>query len=748
MPRRHVPTPLSGSVISPAVGTSTWDRSSASFRPSAASEPWQPHLGRDSNGADSSPTVSPGTHRPGARQQEYPHMTAVAVAANTRFPALRAVLWDCSPQGAPVELRPARLLPEVQLSAAVVDALIYAQPGQYFLLGKEVARRDRPGRREGRSPLFVAEALAAGRSTPEDVEVCVVEGDDGGFYVPAETLSLEPGGIGALVEAAHDALCHPGPLGALGRFRVRILAAGNRRTNSLAVAAHCVYVPAACSLTPILPCRVLPTQLSVAVGQVGAARETGFITIDDARRVVLLAEAGSLWADHALVGVWAAGVDGPEDPLVWGACLRFAYSRAIPDRATQRGGFLVVLYLADAIMPAFFHCRPREPDMAFTHLSLARNVGASSKDLALRFKDAVPDPRGAEEATHIDIPRSYIPTDTNDGSCASSPLRTPSGTPASGSPPRSLRGGGTSSKGTNSLANSVSGGFGHTVGQTTAGLPLQAQFEGGDLSAHAVAQNRRHAGSSSSRGSNHIYHEAPSALQSAAQVGDNDGAHGGVVIVERSAYEAQQRLVHELTSRVDELQQQIRAVLESGNKLADGPTAAKPYSPIRTEAGDRYLRQDSIASSSEDPFVMHIGATPLSRGGAWRAGLVGSGVIPSTTPLHGSATPLTHGSVLSPLGGGDSLGAFEGRYDPVILSSSPKVSPPRPGQVIAHSPSRGSHTQDSHHSSSAIDIPRIIDPDPPTGEGGFYSGSPSTGVRDRGTEALFLKYLGIGSDPQ
>jgi hypothetical protein len=755
VPRRYVPTPLSGAASSP-LGP-VLDRTSVSsfFSPSrggAATEHREDEAAAAAAAAaEASLSGSARAPRSGSwHQAEAPALpltatVGVAVAAATRFPAVRSVLWDCSPQGAPVELRPARLLPEVQLAAAVVEALIFAQPGQYYLTGKEVARRDRPGRREGRSPLFVAEALAACRFSPEDIDVTVVEGDEGGFYVPAETLCLEAGGLGALVEAAHDALGHPGPLGALGRFRVRILAAGNRRTRSLAVAAHCVYVPAACSLTPILPCRVLPTQLSVAVGQVGAARETGFITMDDARRVVLL--AGALWADHALVGVWAAGVDGPEDPLVWGACLRFAYSRAIPDRATQRGGFLVVLYLADAIVPSFFHCRPREPDTPFTHLSLARNVGMGDSDLVLRFKDAVPDPRGAEEVTSVEVPRSHIPVDTNEGSGASSPLRTPSRTPAAaGSPPRSVRGGGASSRGTNSLANSISGGFqgGHTLGQTVA---VQHPLQGGhpgltDLSGggggHVFHQQRRHAGSTSSRGSSHHLSEAASALPAALQTAAG-GSGSGVVIVERSAYEAQQRLVQELTLRVDDLQQQIRAVLGSG-ALAGGQ---KGFSPSRAP-GDHYnLRQDSIASSSDDPFVLHVGNTPSSRGGAGgRASGTGGGARPGTLSLIGSSTPLAHESVLSPLGGVESL----------LLSSSPTVSPPRLNQHLAPSPpsrvAQGSYAQDYNLASSSIDIPRIIDLDQQTGGGTLPPGSPGLGAKDRNTEALFLKYLGLGSETQ
>lgn len=46
-----------------------------------------------------------------------------------------------------------------------------------------------------------------------------------------------------------------------------------------------------------------------------------------------------------LVGVWVAGVTVPQHPLLLAACLRYAYSTALPDRAMQDGRtFLVAVY--------------------------------------------------------------------------------------------------------------------------------------------------------------------------------------------------------------------------------------------------------------------------------------------------------------------------------------------------------------------------------------------------------------------
>jgi hypothetical protein len=46
-----------------------------------------------------------------------------------------------------------------------------------------------------------------------------------------------------------------------------------------------------------------------------------------------------------LVGVWVRGVASPHHPLVFAACLRFAYGAAMLDRAIQPdGAFLVLIF--------------------------------------------------------------------------------------------------------------------------------------------------------------------------------------------------------------------------------------------------------------------------------------------------------------------------------------------------------------------------------------------------------------------
>ena len=80
---------------------------------------------------------------------------------------------------------------------------------------------------------------------------------------------------------------------------------------------------------------------------------TGFVTLDRARRVILLDESAIGTREEPVTGVWVRGVDGVDGAAVWAACLRFACSERL-NKLTQRGRFLLVAYVAGASVPQFF----------------------------------------------------------------------------------------------------------------------------------------------------------------------------------------------------------------------------------------------------------------------------------------------------------------------------------------------------------------------------------------------------------
>ena len=80
---------------------------------------------------------------------------------------------------------------------------------------------------------------------------------------------------------------------------------------------------------------------------------TGFVTLDRARRVILLDESAIGTREEPVTGVWVRGVDGVDVAAVWAACLRFACSDRL-NKLTQQGRFLLVAYVAGASVPQFY----------------------------------------------------------------------------------------------------------------------------------------------------------------------------------------------------------------------------------------------------------------------------------------------------------------------------------------------------------------------------------------------------------
>jgi hypothetical protein len=107
-------------------------------------------------------------------------------------------------------------------------------------------------------------------------------------------------------------------------------------------------------------------------------RRTGLLTMDASRRVVPLRDHGTGCGDPGcpVIGAWVAGADGPSDPLVYAACMRFMYARGIVDRAMQGSAFLVMIYPRDpAAPPAFYAARAEAPEAPFAHVRVVRNAG-------------------------------------------------------------------------------------------------------------------------------------------------------------------------------------------------------------------------------------------------------------------------------------------------------------------------------------------------------------------------------------
>ena len=82
--------------------------------------------------------------------------------------------------------------------------------------------------------------------------------------------------------------------------------------------------------TPLYALSILKTPLSDSLrdASLRAQLRTGFLTMDQTRRLVLLEETHQSVYEAPLVGIWASGVKAPDDPFAWAACVRFARMRA------------------------------------------------------------------------------------------------------------------------------------------------------------------------------------------------------------------------------------------------------------------------------------------------------------------------------------------------------------------------------------------------------------------------------------
>ena len=125
-----------------------------------------------------------------------------------------------------------------------------------------------------------------------------------------------------------------------------------------------------------------------------APTRTGFLTMDQTRRLVPLEETDPRARELPIVGVWVEGAGSVLHVSAWAACLRFARAENFRDKATQRGGFLLAVYRPGGREgPECFDARLEEPERldesgssksGFDDASAATNSPFAKMELNLR----------------------------------------------------------------------------------------------------------------------------------------------------------------------------------------------------------------------------------------------------------------------------------------------------------------------------------------------------------------------------
>ena len=313
-----------------------------------------------------------------------PHGWGGGAGRPHRFPRSRGVLWDRTAAGEPVRVHPLALAPRVELAGEAARALL-AEPA-----AGAGAFRARCLRQAGKLRLRVEAPLAAGEAAAPGAAGAVVEdrfglrirrapapeaeageaGEGGGGA--GDGAEAEDGGPADLPGALGAALASPGPFGlhqVLG-LDCRCAAAGG---GTLRVWGSLRLPAAPLRLKPLYPLLVCDTGLARSLRHTlgrsgipdGAAR-TGYLTMDQGRKLLPLLDSEPRALQVPLVGFWVAcGPAGVRDPLVWAAAVRFMHHPRLQDRALQGRSCLLLLFAARTGSPQCFEAAFEDADEAY-----------------------------------------------------------------------------------------------------------------------------------------------------------------------------------------------------------------------------------------------------------------------------------------------------------------------------------------------------------------------------------------------
>jgi hypothetical protein len=276
------------------------------------------------------------------------------------FPTTRALLWDHTAAGDTVHLGSHEMAPVVRLAPAARRAivrLLAARTGgsAAALVRWECAPRAAADAGlvlvledvvdEAAVPLGTGAAAAHLTKAPLRVlpppSPCVTAASAEQaarrlLGTPTEAATLADGFRAAC--ASNGELC----LGALLPVRLAVCASesadgGGDDAVRGAVAGTVVLPSATLRLTPLHPLRLCDTPLSrsLKAGQKAAtcgAVSSGFLTLDQARKLLPLMHSEPRTFDLPLVGVWVAGVSHPRHPAVWAAIQRYLFHANLQDK--------------------------------------------------------------------------------------------------------------------------------------------------------------------------------------------------------------------------------------------------------------------------------------------------------------------------------------------------------------------------------------------------------------------------------
>lgn len=276
------------------------------------------------------------------------------------FPTTRALLWDHTAAGENVHLGSHEMAPGVRLAPAAMRAIVRLLAIRTGGSAAALVRWECAPRAAADAGLVLvvedvvdeaavplcADTTAANLTkaplrvmpppSPSSTAASAEEAARRLLGTPAEQATLADGFRGAC--ASNGELC----LGALLPVRLAVCAAegtvgGGGGDVRGAVAGTVVLPSTTLRLTPLHPLRLCDTALSrsLKAGQKAAtcgAVSSGFLTLDQARKLLPLMHSEPRTFDLPLVGVWVAGVSHPRHPAVWAAIQRYLFNANLQEK--------------------------------------------------------------------------------------------------------------------------------------------------------------------------------------------------------------------------------------------------------------------------------------------------------------------------------------------------------------------------------------------------------------------------------
>lgn len=152
------------------------------------------------------------------------------------------------------------------------------------------------------------------------------------------------------------------------------------------VTSGCVVMAEDFQLQPINAIPIIQTALARNLAslscEVQSQVKTGFVTMDQTRKLLLLIETDPKAYTLPLVGIWISGIDALESVETWAACVRFVRSENILERVfAPPNCYLLVGYISTSPNPVFYEFSLNnggEEDHKFKFVSCCEGIQLST----------------------------------------------------------------------------------------------------------------------------------------------------------------------------------------------------------------------------------------------------------------------------------------------------------------------------------------------------------------------------------